>query len=90
MIMAKDLLKRFFSLYVNLKNSAKFMDVYSNKFILRGHKVKYTGGQRKRSLRVLNVDIKNGALILDGPGGKPLHVSSPSNVQIPKRIKLKK
>ena len=89
MIMAKDLLRRFFSLYVNLKTSSKFMDVYSEKFILRGQKVKYTDGQRKRSLRVLNVDAKNGALVLDGPGGKPLHISSPSNVQIPKRIKLK-
>ncbi len=89
MIMAKDLLKRFFSFYVNLKTSTKFMDVYSEKFILRGRKVKYYDGQRKRSLRVLSVDTKNGALILDGPDGKPLRVFSPSNIQIPRRIKLK-
>lgn len=89
MIMAKDLLKRFFSFYVNLKNGAKFMDTYSEKFILRGQKVKYYDGQRKRSLRVLSVDAKNGALILEGPGGKPLRVFSPSNIQIPKKIKLK-
>lgn len=89
MIMAKDLLKRFFSFYVNMKSSTKFMDTYSEKFILRGRKVKYNDGQRKRNLRVLSVDTKNGALILDGPGGKPLRVFSPSNVQIPKRIASK-
>lgn len=89
MIMAKNLLRKFFSLYVNLKSSTKFMDVYSEKFILRGRKVKYFDGQKKRTLRVLNVDAKNGAIVLDGPHGKPIHVFSPSNIQIPKRIRVK-
>lgn len=90
MIMAKNLLRKFFALYVNIKTSTKFMDVYSEKFILRGRKVKYFDGQRKRTRRVLSVDAKNGALVLDGPGGKPIQVLSPRNVQIPKRIRLKK
>lgn len=90
MIMAKNLLRRFFALYANLKSSSKFMDVYMERFILRGKRIKYFDGQRKRTLRVLSVDSKNGALVLQGPDGKPLSVSSPSNVQIPKRIKLRK
>ena len=90
MIMAKNLLRRFFSLYVNLKSSTKFMDVYSEHFILRGRRVKYFDGQRKRSVRVLSVDAKNGALVLDGKDKKPIMVFSPSNVQIPKRIRIKK
>lgn len=90
MIMAKNLVHRFFALYANLKSSSKFMDVYMEKFILRGKRVKYFDGQRKRTLRVLNVDSKNGSLVLEGHDGKPLAVSSPSNVQIPKRIKIRK
>ena len=90
MIMAKSILRKFFSLYVNLKTSTKFMDVYLEKFILRGRRVKYFDGQKKKSMRVLSVDTKNGSLVLDNPSGKPIQVSSPSNVQIPKRIRIKK
>ncbi len=89
MIMAKTILLRFFSMYANLKTSSKFMDIYSEKLILRGIKIKYDDGQKKRSCRVLSVDSKTGALIIEGRGGKPIHVTSPSNVQIPKRIKVK-
>ena len=87
MIMAKSILLKFFSLYVNLKAPSKFMDIYSQKFILRGTKVKYNDGQKKRTCRVLSVDSKTGALVIEGSGGKAIHVTSPSNVQIPKRIK---
>ena len=89
-IMAKNLLVRFFALYSEIKTSSKFMDIYSENFILRGKHVKYIDGQKKRRMRVLSVDVNTGALVLDGPGKKPLFVSSPSNVIIPKRVKIKK
>lgn len=89
MIMAKNILMKFFALYTNFKTSTKFMDTYSEKFILRGTRIKYIDGQKKRSLRVLNIDSKTGALVLDGPGGKPIHVYSTRNVIIPRKIKLR-
>ena len=90
MIMAKNILLKFFSLYVNIKTSTKFMDIYSERFIQRGLKVRYTDGQKRYILRILNVDAKTCALVRDGPGGKPSPVFSPRNVQLPKKIKLKK
>lgn len=89
MIMAKNILTKFFALYVNYKSSSKFMSTYSEKFILRGMRVKYLDGGKKRSLRVLNVDAKTGALVLDGPDGSPILVYSARNVILPKKVKIK-
>jgi hypothetical protein len=89
MIMAKSILTKFFALYVNYKSSSKFMTTYSEKFILRGMRVKYLDGGKKRSLRVLNVDAKTGALVLDGPKGSPILVYSARSVILPKKIKIK-
>lgn len=91
MIIAKNILSKFFRFYSDLKGSAKYMDPYSSRFILRGVKVKYDYQGKKRSCKVLGVDLKTGSLVVDLGGGQTNHrITSPSLVTIPRKIKIKK
>ncbi|MBR2343185.1 MAG: hypothetical protein IKA64_02920 [Clostridia bacterium] len=90
MIIARNVLSKFFRYYPTIKSSAKFMDIYKNKFILRGKRIKYESGQRRESCKVLGVDAASGALIVEVAGGGVRHITSPTTVTIPKKIKLKR
>lgn len=101
MIIAKNILNRFFALYVNLKTSKKFMEVYTRKFILRGVRIRHIEDGRKRMRRVLGVDAKTGALILEGSrfgfkrenastADSRIFVTSPRAVIMPRKVRLKK
>ena len=87
-IMAKDILNKFFSLYSNLKNPSKFMDIYRKKFILRGHKVKYTQNGKKETCKVLGVDPEDCALILERKNKEVIHVSTPNSISVPRKIQI--
>ena len=100
-IIAKNILNRFFPFYVNIKTSKKFMETYTRRFILRGARIKHTEGTKKRTRRVLGVDLKTGALILDGGkrrvastdgsvADSRIFVTSPRSVIMPKRVRLRK
>ncbi len=88
-IIAKNILNSFFSLYVNLRNPAKFMDTYRKKFILRGHKIKYIGEDKKHVYKVLGVDEKNCSLIVEDEHKKVITIATPNKVIIPKKISIK-
>lgn len=65
MIVAKNVLEKFFPLFEDIKNTAKFMDTYNAKFIQRSQKIKYTADGKRRNGRVLNVDTADGSLIVE-------------------------
>ena len=88
-IIAKNILNNFFSLYANLKNTAKFMDTYRKKFILRGQKVKYIGEDKKQVCKVLGVDQTNCSLIVEDKHKNVVKISTPNKVIIPKKISMK-
>lgn len=88
-IIAKNILNKFFSFYSNLKNSSKFMDIYRQKFILRGHKVKYLKGGRRQSCKVLGVKTDDCSLMVEDSDKKVVYISTPNKVIIPKKIALK-
>ena len=90
MIIAKNVLSKFFRYYSVIKSSAKFMNVYKNKFILRGRRIKYQSGDKKRRCKVLGIDTATGALIVELSGGELRHITSPAFVTMPKRVKIKK
>lgn len=101
MIIAKNILNRFFAFYVNLKTSKKFMEIYTRKFILRGVRIRHIEDGKRRLRRVLGVDTKTGALILEGSRfgiGKAnasyvdsrIFVTSPRTVIMPRKVRLKK
>lgn len=100
-IIAKNILNRFFPFYVNIKTSKKFMETYTRRFILRGARIKHNDGTKKRARRVLGVDLKTGALILDGGkrrvttldgslADSRIFVTSPRSVTMPKKVRLRK
>jgi len=90
MIIARNVLNKFFRHYANLKTSSKFMETYNKKFILRGEKVKYLQGDKKRTCRVLNGETKTGALIPEMKDGSVKNVTTPASVTTPKKIRIKK
>ena len=90
MIIARNVLSKFFRYYVNLKTSSKFMDIYSKKFVLRGQTVKYTRDQKRKTYKIVGVDGSTGALVLERRGERAIHVTSPTGVQMPKRVRIKR
>ena len=90
MIMAKDILAKFFKFYSNMKNSSKFMSVYKDKFLFRGKRIKYDDGIKKQKCRVLGIDLKTGALIAEMRGGVMKHVTTPMYISAPKRVRINK
>ncbi len=88
-IIAKNILNKFFSFYSNLKNNSKFMDIYRQKFILRGHKVKYLKDGRRQSCKVLGVKTDDCSLMVEDSDKKVVYISTPNKVTIPKKIALK-
>jgi hypothetical protein len=74
-----------------MKNTAKFMDVYKKKFILRGKFIKKIEPDGKKTrYKVLSIDDKNASLLVEDKSGAVITLSSPKSVILPKRIKLTK
>jgi len=90
MIIARNVIAKFFKLYSTMKSSVRFMDVYTKLFILRGRRIKYIEDGRRKSCKVLGIDTKTGALILESRERGVFNVISPTSVIIPKRIRLSK
>ena len=90
MIIGKNIISKFFSLYSNMKNTAKFMDIYRQKFILRGKYIKRDIDGKKTKYKVLGIEQKNCSLLVEDRDGKVLTLSSPRSVILPKKVKLQK
>ncbi len=88
-IIAKNILNKFFSFYSTVKNSSKFMDIYRQKFILRGQKIRYLTNGRRQSCRVLGIKTDDSSLIVEDKNKKIIYISTPNKVIIPKRISNK-
>ena len=88
-IIAKDILNNFFQYYVTVKKNTKFMTAYSQKFILRGKKIRYIDEGKRKSGKVLGVDAKNAALMIESQSKKILYITTPNKVILPKKIALK-
>ncbi len=89
LIVAKNILNAFFTLYPNLKTGAKFMDLYSKRFILRGQKIKRLTNGKKETCKVLGINMENCSLMVEDSNKKVITVTKPTSVIIPKKIKLK-
>ena len=90
MIIARNILSKFFKLYSYMKSSSGFMEVYNNKFILRGKNAKYISDTGKKRCKILGIDTYTGALIIELRHGEVKHVFSQTSIVMPKRIWLKK
>jgi len=88
-IIAKNILNKFFPLYSNMKNHTKFMDIYRQKFLLRGQKVRYIKDGKRQSCKVLGIDQNNCSLMVEDPHKKVVYISTPNKVIIPRKITIK-
>ena len=87
MIIARNVLTKFFKFYQNIKAPQKFMSEYTQRFALRGKKVKYFRDEKWKAHKVLGIDPKTGELIIDNGKEPDIRVSSPVLIQNPKKIK---
>ncbi len=90
MIIGRTVLTRFFALYPAVKTPQKFMDAYLAQFALRGQTVKLLKDGRTTRAKVLSVDSKDGALMLESKKHEVIRVTTRGSVILPKRIRLQK
>ncbi len=88
MLVARTVLNKFFTVYIDIKNPAKHMDHYKQKFCYYGKKVKYFSNGKKHSGRITEVDKTNCTLTIVGSDGKSFKVTSPSSIIIPQKNSL--
>ncbi len=88
-IIAKTILNKFFPLYSNIKNHTKFMDIYRQKFIMRGKKVRYASSEGKQTCKILGVDPNNCSLMVEDSHKKIINIYTPNKVTVPKKISIK-
>ena len=89
MIIAQNVLNKFFPLYVNVKNNSEFMETYRQKFIMRGLKIKHVSDGKKERCRVIDVNPDDASLLVEGKKKRVFRIYTPNSVIIPKRIKVK-
>ena len=89
MIIGRTVLTRFFALYPHAKSPQKFIDAYTHRFALRGVKAKrrLEDGRLER-VKVLGVDTKNGALMVEASKGEIIRITTRGSIEIPKQIRL--
>lgn len=90
MIIAKNILNKFFPLFANLKNHVKFMEIYSKKFVQRSCSARYMESGKRKKCKILSVDLENGALIVEGADKKIIKLNSQKNIIISNKLKLQK
>ena len=90
MIIAKNVLERFFSLYSGIKSPQKIMTTYQSLFALRGERIKCTVDGAVKTCKVIGVDLATCALIAEERGGRLLNLTTPKSVSTPKKLKKKK
>lgn len=90
MIMARNILSKFFKFYQCMKTPDKFMDIYASRFALRGVVARCDLGDKKRLCKIVDIDRNSGALLVDAGDAEPRRISSPSMVSIPRKIRMKR
>ena len=88
MIIARTVLSKFIMLYSTMKTSSKFMNTYSERMILKGKTVKYLASDKKYTCKVVGIDSKSGALVVERKDGTLENIFSKKSVMIPRRVRL--
>lgn len=88
MMMARAILDRFFNAYLNIRTPEKHLQYYSKKFMLKDVKAKYIQDGKKRSCRIVGINSETHALTVQVSKNRLLDINKPSDVIIPRKIKL--
>ena len=89
MIIAKNILSKFFSLYSSIKSPQKIMSTYDRLFALRGEKIKCNIDGSQKTCKVLGVDNATCALVVELRNGRTEKVTTRAGVTVPKKLKKK-
>ena len=65
------------------------MDEYRKLFLLRGQKVRYMRDGKKETCKVLGIDEKTCALMVEDKNKMVVLISTPNKVIIPRKITIK-
>lgn len=87
LIIAKNIINKFLSYYSALKTPEKFMDIYRQKFILRGRKIRCVINGKKERCKVLGIESENCTLIVENSKKQVTHINTPNSVILPRKIK---
>lgn len=90
LLIAKSILNRFFNLYVNLKSPSKFIEIYKQKFVMHGQRVRYICEGKKKIGRILGVDKEDMSLLVGGRSGTPIHITNPKHVTLPRSFRIRR
>ena len=86
-LMAKTVINKFFSIYREIKNPAKHLNHYTERFVLTGKKIKYIENGKKKSAKIVGINKNTLSLIIETRDGSKIDVPSPSSVIIPAKTR---
>ncbi len=93
MIIMKTVLNKFFDIYIDIKNPAKHMNAYKQKFLYYDRTIRYSLNGKKLTGRIIDVDKTTCALVVEDKSGQIYKITSLSSVSYISRfnqIKLPK
>lgn len=90
LLIGKNVLAKFFSLYPFIKTPGKFMESYQRKFLLRGIRTKLLTETKHKRCRILGVDPESARLIVELWDGSVRQISSRTQIAIPDKIAVRK
>lgn len=88
-ILAREILDRFFGLYAHLRTPSKFLEQYRQQFALCGSKVRLSADERRMRCTVTGVDATGGGLCVTLPNGDQRTLTHATAVETPARIRTK-
>ncbi len=88
MLIARTILNKFFIVYSDLKNPAKHMNSYKQKFSNYGKRIVYIKDGKKCLGKIFDVDKSNCILLVTDSKGETHKISSPSSIVTTQRFGL--
>ncbi len=82
MLVARTVLNKFFKVYADIKNPAKHMDYYKQKFAFYGKRIRYFSNGKKHIGKIVDVDKSSCVLKIADYKGNTFTLSSPSGIVI--------
>ena len=77
-----------YTVYSDIKNPSKHMNFYKHKFAYYGRKIKFFKDGKKLPGKIVDVDKKNCALIIEDAKGHSYSISSPSGIIFSRRLNI--
>ncbi len=88
MLIARTVLNKFFTVYADIKNPSKHMNIYKQKFAYYDKKIIFLKDGKKTAGKIIDVDKKSCVLTVSDRKGETFTVTSPTGIIFPQEIKI--